>query len=70
MEKVEHEICISELIYSLHGTDTYEELFRDNVPNLQDKRTGIVEAIESLEEYNSVNCYLGSDVSDISYVSD
>jgi hypothetical protein len=53
LEKVEHEICISELIYSLHGIDTYEDLFRDNVPGLQAKKTGIVYAIKGLEEYNS-----------------
>lgn len=48
LENVEHEICISKLIYSLHGTDTYEDLFRDNVPALQDKKNGIIDAIKSL----------------------
>lgn len=70
LKKVEHEINISELIYSLHGSDCYEDLFRDNVPVLQDKRRGITEAIRNLEEDNSVSCNFSSDVSDLSSLSD
>ena len=70
LEKVQHEINISELIYSLHGSDTYEDLFRDNIPALKDKRSGITEAIKNLEESDSVSFNLSSDISDLSSDSD
>ena len=69
LEKVQHEINISELIYSLHGSDTYEDLFRDNIPALNEKRSGIVEALKNLED-NSVSFNLSSDISDLSSDSD
>ncbi len=50
LEKIQHEIAISELIYSCHGEDTYEDLFRDNIPLLQDKMNGILLAIKNLED--------------------
>ena len=50
LEKIQHEIAISELIYSCHGEDTYEDLFRDNIPLLQDKINGILLAIKNLED--------------------
>lgn len=50
LEKVKHEIAISELIYSYHGEDTYEVLFRDNVPVLKEKLDGILLAIKNLTE--------------------
>jgi hypothetical protein len=34
IENIEHEIAISNLVYSAHGEDTFEDLFRDNVPLL------------------------------------
>lgn len=48
LKKVLHEIKISKLIYSLHGCDSYEELFRDNIPLLNDKKEGIIIAIKNL----------------------
>jgi len=70
LEKVQHEINISELIYSLHESDTYEDLFRDNIPMLKDKMNGIIEAIKNLETYNSDVGHLDSGVSDLSSDSD
>jgi hypothetical protein len=70
LEKVQHEINISELIYSLHECDTYEDLFRDNIPMLKDKMNGIIEAIKNLETYNSDVGNLHSGVSDFSTDSD
>ena len=70
LEKVQHEINISELIYSLHESDTYEDIFRDNIPMLKDKMNGIIEAIKNLETYNSDVGHLDSGVSDLSSDSD
>jgi hypothetical protein len=50
LEKIQHEIAMSKLIYSCHGEDTYEDLFRDNIPLLQDKMNGILLAIKNLED--------------------
>ena len=47
LEKVKHEINISKLIYSNHGCDSYEDLFRDNVPRLIEKMEGIQIAIDT-----------------------
>ena len=49
IKKIEHEIAISNLVYSCHGEDTYEDLFRDNVPLLEEKIDGILFAIHNLE---------------------
>ena len=49
IDKIEHEIAISELVYSCHGEDTYEDLFRDNIPLLKEKINGILYAIKNLE---------------------
>jgi hypothetical protein len=49
IDKIEHEIAISELVYSCHGEDTYEDLFRDNIPLLKEKIKGILYAIKNLE---------------------
>lgn len=49
IEKIKHEIAMSNLIYSLHGEDTYEDLFRDNVPLLEEKISGILFAIDNLK---------------------
>jgi len=49
IENIEHEIAISKLVYSAHGEDTFEDLFRDNIPLLQEKIQGILLAIRSLE---------------------
>jgi hypothetical protein len=54
LEKIHHEIAISELIYNCHGEDTYEDLFRDNIPSLKDKKEGILLAINNLQE-NKLN---------------
>lgn len=70
LEKVQHEINISELIYSLQESDTYEDLFRYNIPMLKDKMNGIIEAIKNLETYNSDVGQLDSNVSDLSSDSD
>jgi hypothetical protein len=50
IKKIEHEIAISELVYSLHGEDTFEDLFRDNIPLLEEKIKGIKFALKTLEE--------------------
>ena len=50
IEKLQYEIELSELIYSCHGEDTYEDLFRDNIPLLENKMRGILLAIKVLEE--------------------
>jgi hypothetical protein len=52
IKKIEHEIAISELVYSLHGEDTFEDLFRDNIPLLQEKIEGIKLAINNLKYEN------------------
>jgi hypothetical protein len=49
IDKIEHEIAICELVYSCHGEDTYEDLFRDNIPLLKEKIKGILYAIKNLE---------------------
>jgi len=49
IKKIEHEIAISELVYSLHGEDTFEDLFRDNIPLLHEKIEGIKLAIHNLK---------------------
>ena len=49
VDKIEHEIAICELVYGCHGEDTYEDLFRDNIPLLKEKIKGILYAIKNLE---------------------
>ena len=44
--RVENEIEVSQLIYSLHGCDSWEDMFRDNVPELEEKCRGIQIAID------------------------
>jgi hypothetical protein len=56
LSKIEHEINISKLIYSFHGCDSYEDIFRDNIPRLEDKKSGIEVAIK-----NATNNYSDSD---------
>lgn len=48
--KIKHEINISKLIYSYHDSDCYEDLFRDNIPSLQEKLNGILISIKNLKE--------------------
>ena len=59
LEKVKHEIHISKLIYSNHGCDSYEDLFRDNVPRLIEKMEGIQIAIDNfnLSEVSTLTDY-------------
>lgn len=45
-KKVKDEIRASEVIYSYHGCDSYEDLFRDNIPLLKEKLEGIKISIE------------------------
>jgi len=49
--KVKNEIEISKLIYNYHECDSYEDLFRDNIPILEAKYDGIMIAIENLKKY-------------------
>jgi len=49
IDKIEHEIAICELVYGCHGEDSYEDLFRDNIPLLKEKIKGILYAIKKLE---------------------
>ena len=51
IEKLEHEIAICELVYSNHGSDCYEDIFRDNIPKIEDKIMGINVAIKNMEKY-------------------
>lgn len=46
--KVKNEIEISKLIYSYHDCDSYEDLFRDNIPLLKEKYNGILISIENM----------------------
>jgi hypothetical protein len=46
--KVKNEIEISKLIYSYHDCDSYEDLFRDNIPRLKEKYDGILISIENM----------------------
>jgi hypothetical protein len=55
--KVKNEIETSKLIYSYHDCDSYEDLFRDNIPLLEVKYDGILIAIE-----NMTNIKLNSEV--------
>ena len=47
--KIQNEITISKLVYSYHDCDSYEDLFRDNIPLLEDKKNGIQIAIRNLQ---------------------
>lgn len=49
--KIKNEIEISKLIYTYHDCDSYEYLFRDNIPLLKQKYKGILIAIENLKSY-------------------
>lgn len=55
LEKVKHEINISKLIYSNHGCDSYEDLFRDNIPQLIEKMEGIQIAIDNFNNLSDDN---------------
>lgn len=46
--KTKNEIAISELIYNLHDCDSYEDLFRDNIPLLQTRCNGIQISLDNL----------------------
>lgn len=50
--KVKHEIKISKLIYNYHECDSYEDIFRDNLPMLKNKMNGILYAIRTLTNEN------------------
>jgi len=51
IEKLEHEIAICKLVYGHHDTDCYEDVFRDNIPKIEDKIRGINVAIKNMEKY-------------------
>ena len=51
IEKLEHEIAVCELVYRHHDSDCYEDLFRDNIPKIEDKIMGIKVAIKNMEKY-------------------
>lgn len=46
--KTKNEIAISELIYKYHECDSYEDLFRDNIPELKTRCNGIQISIDNL----------------------
>ena len=49
-----NEAYIYDLIYSIHGCDSWEDIFRDyNDRNFEDKVLGIQEAINILNENNN-----------------
>ena len=45
--KTKNKIIISQLIYNLHECDSYEDLFRDNIPALQTRFNGIQISIDN-----------------------
>lgn len=51
LEKIRHEINISKLIYEFQDSDIYEDIFKDNIPMLEDKYNGILFAIENLKKF-------------------
>jgi hypothetical protein len=51
--KVKHEIKISKLIYNYHDCDSYEDIFKDNIPILENKMYGILYAIKTLTNEDS-----------------
>ena len=53
--RMKNKIYMSRLIYGLHGSDCYEEIFRDNVPALQEELDGIDVAIEELDSIYDEN---------------
>ena len=48
--RIQNEIYISQLIYRYHDCDSYEDLFRDNIPLLEEKKEGIEIAIKNLKK--------------------
>ena len=46
-----NKIKLLDAIYSIHGCDTYEELFRDKIPGLRFACEGIEYAIQILTQY-------------------
>lgn len=48
--RIQNEIYISQLVYRYHDCDSYEDLFRDNIPLLETKKEGIEIAMENLKK--------------------
>jgi len=46
--KTQHEIDINELIYHNHGCDSWEDVFRDKIPQLKERCYGIRVALETM----------------------
>lgn len=51
---VTEEIDTSKLIYSHHGCDSWEDMFRDNIPELEEKVRGIAIAINEFLSSNKL----------------
>ena len=69
--RIKNEITISKLIYRYHGSDCYEDLFRDNIPRLEEIRSGIELSIyeikgcnDTTDEDTSVDGYGYGDTTD------
>ena len=50
MVRVQNEIEVNELIYSLHGCDSWQDMFKDNVPELEERCRGIQVAIDEIKQ--------------------
>ena len=47
--RVENEITVSQLIYAYHGCDSWEDMFRDNIPELEQRCMGIQISIDEVK---------------------
>ncbi len=50
--KTKNEITVSDIIYRYHNCDSYEEVFRDNIPALKIKIDGIQISLDNITNNN------------------
>jgi hypothetical protein len=53
--RTKNEITTSNIIYRFHECDSYEDLFRDNVPHLETKCNGIQISLDNINNDRDVN---------------
>lgn len=53
--RTKNEITTSNIIYRYHECDSYEDLFRDNVPHLETKCDGIQISLDNINNNNDGN---------------
>jgi hypothetical protein len=53
--RTKNEIITSNIIYRFHECDSYEDLFRDNVPHLETKCNGIQISLDNINNDRDVN---------------